>query len=518
MSMSPAVQPLHIFRKDAIHLWPETLISMALLVAYAWAEARTWQQPVIGANNSANMMALLMVVLVWIIIVLMLVAWLVLTSRLVHDEELVGDRQFWITRPYTWYGLLSSKVLYLFVLVGVPFVAMQMWLLHHAGLYPTHLLPLLAKNLLLIAAVFLLPLLAIAAVTATFVRYMLSVLAGFIYLIVVVVITGYNWGDKLGAPYLDHVVSFTLLAVLVAALVLQYARRKTMIARLMLLAVPLLFIALTLLTPANLLSEHRYPEVSAGKLSFIAEDAAPHRATPLIVIEHKNILGIPVQVQLNDTSDNSFVQVERVRFDIDGPNGFHYSSDWSDDRATFSPEENSTKLPFALPEKVFQQIRSQPVAIHFQIGTQTFNVGKAYTVPASEKPFPIPGNATCTVSTDGGLECHFPFSSNPRYLLVTATVHNGSCQAPGPYTAPASGGFEPSIPWPIYFSPVEIARTSLSVGENKVPLCPGIPVTFKTATEGAYGRMHLDIPSITLDSYAIPAPTRPAQNAPQPQQ
>ena len=65
------------------------------------------------------------------------IAWVVLISRLVHDEELVGDRQFWITRPYTWYSLLGSKLLALIVLIGLPLVIMQIWLVHHAGMYPT---------------------------------------------------------------------------------------------------------------------------------------------------------------------------------------------------------------------------------------------------------------------------------------------------------------------------------------------------------------------------------------------
>jgi hypothetical protein len=515
MSMSPLLQPLHIFRKDARHLWPETLISIALLAAYAWAELQTWKQPVTqGASGSAALVAVLLVLLVWLVVFLLLVIWLVLTSRLVHDEELVGDRQFWITRPYTWHSLLVSKIFYLFVLVGLPLAAMQMWLLHHAGLYPMLVLPALAKNLLLIAAVFLLPLLAIAAVTATFVRYMLSVVAGFIYFVVVSIVVGLNWPEKLDVPYLGHLISWTLLLILLAALVLQYWKRKTMIARLMLLAVPLVFLALTLLTPSNLLSDHRYPDVSSGKLSFIGDFVPPQGNGPLMVFQHKNVIQIPVQAQLKDTSDDSFLQVQRIRLDIDGPNGFHYSSGWIGDDAEFSSEDSVSKLPFVLPEKVFEQIRHQPVAMHIELGTQSFHASQSYTVSATEKPFPIPGHATCTVSTaDGSLECHFPFSK-PQAMLITATVHNGNCQAPGPLSAPAVGTFDPSIPLLIHFSPVEIARVSLNYSGTKVPLCPGTPTTFKTGVEGDYSRIHLDIPSIVLDAYAAHFPGRPAQSNP----
>ena len=48
MSMSPAYQPLHILRKDATHLWPETLVSIALLIAFALWAAR--DEHVLGLN------------------------------------------------------------------------------------------------------------------------------------------------------------------------------------------------------------------------------------------------------------------------------------------------------------------------------------------------------------------------------------------------------------------------------------------------------------------------------------
>ena len=61
---------------------------------------------------------------------------------------------------------------------------------------------------------------------------------------------------------------------------------------------------------------------------------------------------------------------------------------------------------------------------------------------------------------------------------------------------------------PFGFSPVEITHTSLSVGESKASLCAGTPTTFTSLEEGTYGRLTLDIPSITLDPYALRIPTK----------
>jgi hypothetical protein len=502
--MSPLTQPLHIFRKDATHLWPETLVSVALLAAYAWADVQTWT-PTEGFNPASLGKGILAFLIV--------ISWLILVSRLVHDEELVGDRQFWTTRPYTWYGLLAAKVIYIAVFIGLPFLVMQAWLLHHAGLYPTQLVPALLKNLLYIALIFLLPLLAIAAVTATFVRYISSVLAGFIYLFAVLAIVGYNAPESLAAPYIGYLISGALLVLVVVALLLQYWRRKTLVARLLLVAVPLVFVLFALLTPTNLLNARRYPEVSAGVLSLDTNPMLQQPDGRLFVFQHKVVVDLPLQVQLKGFDENSIIAVQRVRAEITGANGFHYTSDWSSDNAELLPQRPVGMAHLRLPEAVWNKIHSQPVAVHLQLGTQIFSAGTAYSVNATETAFPVPGHAACTVlAEDGSLNCRFPFG-NPAFTRVSATVHDGNCLMPGLRSAQATAAIPPSNS-PLGFSPVDVTHTELSLGESKVPLCPDTRTTFVPSVEGGYGRMTLDIPSVTLDPYAYRIPVRPSGGPP----
>jgi len=494
MSMSPVYQPVHILRKDATHLWPEILVSVALLIAYAFAESQTWL-PSDGTFNPV-------ILAVGFLAFLIPVAWLVLISRLVHDEELVGDRQFWITRPYTWYSLLISKILFIAVFICVPFLIMQMWLLHHAGLYPTLLIPGMLKNLLVIAAIFLLPLFAIAAVTSTFVRYISSALGGLIYFFIILALAAYIWSENLVAPNLVYAIGATMLALLIAALLLQYWRRKTLIARILVAVVPLIMMVFAALAPVNLLTGHRYPNTSAGTLSF---NNAPEFQQPsgrLMVFRHKLALGIPVQAQITGLPPHAAVEVQRFRAIIDGPSGFHYASPWSIDRAGLSSDRPATILPLTLPESVFNRIHNQPVALHVELGTQIHSPGTPYSVVATETRFPLPGHAGCTVSPDDGtLDCRFAFaSSEPQQ--VEATVTNGNCLVPGPQSGPAFGLLSPPFSL-LSFSPVQMVSIPLHVGATKVSLCPGTRITVTPTVEGAYGRMSLDIPSITLDPYAV---------------
>ncbi len=98
-------QILHIFRKDARRHWPEILVSLVLIAVFVWYQPRKWTGQAISIRFVAGLLNILPALLV--------LSWAFLIARLVQGELLVGDRQFWITRPYDWYKLLASKLLIL---------------------------------------------------------------------------------------------------------------------------------------------------------------------------------------------------------------------------------------------------------------------------------------------------------------------------------------------------------------------------------------------------------------------
>jgi len=49
----------------------------------------------------------------------------VLAVTLIHEERLIGDEQYWLTRPYTWKDLVAAKALFLVVFVNVPLFVCQ---------------------------------------------------------------------------------------------------------------------------------------------------------------------------------------------------------------------------------------------------------------------------------------------------------------------------------------------------------------------------------------------------------
>src|SRR5580704_17442657 len=156
-------QVFHIFQKDARHFWLEIAVSIVLLAVYTWNELYSWTAPEGLSNGFVGFLKSLPAILI-------VLCWWFIIARVVQDEALVGDRQFWITRPYEWKKLLAAKILFAAVFINLPLLIVQLILLVKAGFNPaSHLLDLLFVQVLL-AAFLLLPLAAVATVTSSVVQ------------------------------------------------------------------------------------------------------------------------------------------------------------------------------------------------------------------------------------------------------------------------------------------------------------------------------------------------------------
>ncbi len=500
-------QSVHIFRKDARHLWPEILVSLALLGALLWVTPHNhgtpdpdvpWLYPLLGGFLKF----------------LIPVTWLVLISRLVHDEPLVGDRQYWITRPYTWYGLLGAKLLFLVAFVYLPLFLVQAILLHHAGLHPLLAGGPFLKNFGYLTAIFILPMLALAAVTSTFIRFALSVLAAIVYLIAAITVAAFVAPSKLAVPYMGYVEGTLLVAVPLAALLLQYAYRRTALARALLIATPAVAFLLILATPAATLIGHEYATALPLHGTFdpnpgyqVTEPGEPAIARGKVLLQLPVVIGgLPMR---------SALQSQHVIVTLDGVAGaagpaVHYNSGWSETVSSLNPGPRPSRLLLTLPADVYNRVKDTPVTLHVTLGVEQLEAGTPYTITATAAPFPIPASGACRVDAEtGSLDCAFPFS-NSKPIGITGAAVTGTCSNPSPST-PASSGLAASIPTP-EFDPVSSQQARFGVlTDGSANLCPGAKLDFAVARTTAKGSVTIDIPAITLSSYAmrITAPPRP---------
>jgi hypothetical protein len=125
-------QVLHIFRKDARRHWLEIIVSLLLLFGFAWKMPILWsQEPNFGkAQTSRWLFALLGICLCF--------SWWFLIVRVIQGESLVGDRQFWLTRPYQRRWLMAAKALFIVAFVNIPVLIFDVALLARAGFSPSH--------------------------------------------------------------------------------------------------------------------------------------------------------------------------------------------------------------------------------------------------------------------------------------------------------------------------------------------------------------------------------------------
>src|ERR1043166_191352 len=93
-------QALHIFRKDIRCLWWEILVVEALAIGYTFVKSES--HDILYVNG------------------LLPLAWIYLVVRVILQEPLPGDRQFWITRPYAWRSLLGAKALFVIAVINLP--------------------------------------------------------------------------------------------------------------------------------------------------------------------------------------------------------------------------------------------------------------------------------------------------------------------------------------------------------------------------------------------------------------
>lgn len=246
-------QVRHIFAKDVRRFWPEILISLTSVAAMVYLYPQLWSGPIPTHSEALKNHFFIRLIFSRSLCVLVVVTWCLLIIRAYHAEALVGDRQFWLTRPYERKKLLAAKLLFVAIFVYAPLVIAQVALQLAAGLNPVAGIAGMAFDLLLITGIIVVPFMAIAVVTSSFFGGIMSVVAVAIGSVIVgamhippfanIIPFRLPWGSQLPLALL-------FLSVCAAAVVLQYARRNALLSRLVLLAIPVVLGAFAILAPS----------------------------------------------------------------------------------------------------------------------------------------------------------------------------------------------------------------------------------------------------------------------------
>ncbi len=514
-------QPLHIVRKDLTHLWPETLFVLVLFVGFCFAAPSGWA----GSQYAAYI-----TILAWLIKILMPISWLVLIARAIQDESLVGDRQFWTSRPYHWANLLAAKVILIVTCILLPFFLMQVYLLHRAGLHPTLAIPALLYNLLLLTVILIIPIAALSAVTSTFPRVLLAFIGTIIYILALLGTVGYIAFLKMQTPHLDWLLNSLFIVLPAIALIFQYKTRKTLISQLMLVATPLVAVLVFFLTPTSALVAKSYPELTGDSNPSLMglSDKIPQQAPPTGPLNiFRNYVTISLPVQAKGIGEDVNFLIHGTRATVTAP-GVSYTTPFLNPNPFTRPAQlNSVRsqglLSFMIPADIFNKIHNAPADIHVDFAAEQLKAEKPSTWHATLLPFSVPGNGVCTFPGENDPvqlpTCRYPLKQ-PDISFVSAQLSPAACTNPSAVPGQASLGgrgttldFDPVLTVPLNF------QTGDPDPQHNYVLCPGAELHFVQAATLPNASLVLDQKQVTLDPFAARisprTPGRPGQPQPQ---
>jgi hypothetical protein len=516
-------QILHIFAKDTRRFWPEILISLAITTVFIRVYPTVW----LPTNDSGLSMSAVhagLQRLASAMVVLVPLSWWLLIARVIHAERLVGSTQWWLTRPYEGMKLLAAKLLFLLAFLYLPFFIAQCLLLVEAGFHPLDWLPGLLYNLLLITAYFVLPLIALAAVTSSFARMTLTLLGIFLGLACLLALVLFVPMEGFSSPYRD-LISFALFLILcTAAIAVQYATRKVWLARTLLIAIPVQFFVIGVTIPDRGWINRTYPPPAgaAGTHVQLEYRPDPHIAFGAYSVPGGNRVGIAVPIQASGMAEGDLLILENVKAAIQAPDGSSWTSDWQPVyRFNHLPVDKNVTADFRIPRAVYDRYKAMPLSVHLTYASTMASAVKvtAMSLPTHEVSVPDIGICSTTLLPMASTRMHVEIdcrSAVREHPLTHGAVNWSNPLCGPPPTDPSQStvdigwrGAIDSAPAQFGISPV---ITEAFLFENsyqdlrpvKEPaMCPGSTVTF--AQYKLVGRTQT---SLNLQDFRLPAMRR----------
>jgi hypothetical protein len=408
-------QILHIFAKDTRHYWPEILLSVAITAAFAWIYPNWWiPDHLDGAFQHRDPFAREMKYLAAILVPLVYVGWCVLISRVIHGETLVGNRQFWLTRPYEWKKLLAAKLLFLLAFLYLPALIAQGMLLAEAGFNPSAYVPGVLYSLVLLTDLIAL-LFALSTITSNFARTALILVGIFLGLIVYRYLTvahPRSHVTSVASPFGSIASFLIILCGCGTAAVLQYALRKLWLARLVLITTPVLLVTIGavagLIARSQTRMDRTYPPQIGEAAVLVPLSYHPSsNGSTLDTWRDTGEAGIHIPLVGSGVAPGYVAIPEAAKVAIDAPDGSHWTSVWQGARPGLSqtvreylPGEEYNDAVFLMPRAVYDKLKLMPVTVHLTLALTLAKAGSVTRIPLPTREFSVPDFGICSPSPD----------------------------------------------------------------------------------------------------------------------
>jgi hypothetical protein len=468
---------LHFLWKDLRRNWVELGLYLLMCVGMAWSQAHP------GSWIWLRQRELFPIVLFGL--------WFFIVVRVVQGECLVGDREFWSTRPYRWPHLMIEKAAFLVICLDLPFLIVHLYLLHHAGfpLSPSLLYGLVFLHLMFVFF-FTFPAAVLASITRSLVEWLLTI-AGL--LIILMVISWFPW-DELPNTLAEQEEIGTWIAAAVAvpalafALLWQYARRRVWPARLA-AGVACLFIPIAvLLTHASFVRSLAYPLAGNGTpLRVTINDAGSpgsreFRRFDVPLVNETNII---IPIVLGSADPDTSIAIDGMRVTLNGDGGWHWQSEWLNASTQMSNEAMTSALMFAMPTAMAEHLESVHANASVEYAFRSYRLGRVQRINTAQRRFTIEGAGFCDWENRefrqlkfSGMQCNAPLRMPAVMVSQMESGHDTCIKDEG----------EPPIPAGHHSTIVEYGTEGMSAEFNPEPV--------RTFTL-AFGGWNPPVPSVT---------------------
>lgn len=501
-------QVLHVFRKDIRRHWREIVLSIAILTAFAWSEPSQWMPP------RSPETALRMLLHQWLT-PMVAIGWLFLIVRVVHGESLVGDRQFWVTRPYRWKKLLTAKAMFIAVFINLPLLVVQMSLLWKGGFAPARYVRGLLWMQCLWLMLLILPMTTLSAVTSGLGQTVLVVLGVLLSLIGIAALSSVT--PDIGLPIAQRIPEWfqptILLGACVVVILWQYGWRRTLPSRLLLAVAAGIVLVTMTLTPHRSFDAHAYAQISSGQPLPVQLGFDPAKSTAVGGAQmEKNKVYVQIPLLVSQIERGSVVAIDGMIVEIETPDGLHWNSGWFRSSSFLLPAQTHADASLAVDKPFFDQVKSRSAKIHISFALTAFQSQETRRITLGGGEFTAPGNAWCSLYPEiSGLQCRSPLRR--PFLLVTTLSEESTCPLQEHEKAATPGTIFSALNWnggaaraEFGISPVETFSLPFSRGwrtneESRARLCPGTPLVFGLQKESQRSLSELTIDGIRLIDY-----------------
>jgi hypothetical protein len=498
---------LQILRKDTERLWWAILLTLALLAYWAFREIT---RPGFDFSNPVPRG-------VWLNMVLPF-AWTLLIALAIHQDSLVGDRQFWVALPCGWRPLLAAKAAFIAGFIQFPYFLATVAILLARGFNPVEHIPhLFWKQVVLLGLI--LPAVAVAAVVKNIAQFMLVLIT----LASGVVLFSTRLNSHYG-PDTSWDVRWILTVLVIgvgglAVAVLQFVRRCTIRSRAIGVVTALAAASLYSWLPRDM-SAAIYAAFSPSQpartvVSLRLSSDEPDYTNQLrrYNFQRTTVL-IPVAFRgLPAAAPDAYVSLDQVRLELIRSNGERYESDWDPpfngiraDRIDASVDAHWQALTFYSPA-MWNRLVTGSVTLHGRVLARVYRLGSHIAVRTGERK-DIAGVGRCsnTSSMDSladlrkisVLECESAEVSPARAWFDGASpAFQGLPVREPAFYAPT---YYPQDPW---LSPLRHGIVS--------QVSATLPMVWNVAPQTQFDTVIIDytLPALDLNRYVLHKPVKP---------